>query len=636
MMRFLLNTFIILYLFTCTAYGQLVTSDADTVISTNLVGTNFYNDMNTANLVSNINYRGRYKKLLFEIRNSFNSSVTKFSDNFSTDNNNLAVSSKYELTKKLYAGAGLYSKLLTGNKEIDLNKGYNNFFFSSLDFVPDDVLYVDVKAGLKNEKQIDVYNNGISGSLESRINKLMISDFETSGIIHMSADKYSEKTNYSGELFTDVKKKFSEYSDNDAVVRAYTVRTDFYNPATASIRQLYGINNNIQSRYENYVLLSDNLSYRFSKDLFLKVKGMYFLKNIQNQYKYKPSSGSLFIESIYNNKINENLLQAGMEMEYKFSIVSSRFNFTYSEREENHAPTDLGDISAQQKRDLENVERDKNNNSKSSNAYLEVYVQPSSFHTFKLLGSSSLLRYDTESPLNYDDRDELLFNASVAHRYNNRRNFFVETSFEFNSSLLDYIFKEKSSNNNTNKVYKLNSISVFTPVSSVTTKNYFQVLANYTVYKYEDIVSQVQSFSFRQLYLADSTDFRITKKIVAGVYGQVKVYEQGQFNVNQFSVKPITYSDERTLGSNINYEMKEFINVFVGFRHYIRRYYNYEKNVKVLKRTQAIYGPYAGVRLNIRNNSSVYILGGIDKFEASDNSLTNTSRNLIINILWNI
>ncbi len=636
MMRHSLKTILLLFVFVLPAEAQLLNTDADTIVYRNMIRNDFYNDLNAANLYSLVYYNGTYSKLRYLIKNDFNSSVTKFTDNFSTDNNNLDLKADYMLSKNLYAGGGVLSKLLTGNKDVGLNKGYNNFFYTSLDFVPSDVFSLNTKFGVKNDKQVDVYNNGFSGSLESRLNRLMVSDFESSGILHVSADGYGEKTNYSGELYSNVKKRFSEYSDNEAVVRAYTLRTDFYTPATNSIIKQFGVKNNIQSRYENYVLLGDNLSYRFSRELFLKLKALYFFKNIQNAYRYKPPGGSLFLENIYNNRINENLMQGGFELEYRAGKFISRLNASYTEREESHRPTDLGDVTPQQQRDIENIEMDKNNNSKTSNAYLEAYYNLTSFHTLRFQGSSSLMRYDTESQLNYDDRDELLFNAIIAHRYYNLRNFYVETSFEFNSTLLNYIHKQKSSNNNTNKVYKLSSVSFYTPVKAVTSKNYFQVLANYTVYKYEDIVSQVQSFSFRQLYMSDSTDFRITRKITGGLYGILKIYEQGQFNNDNFSVKPTNYSDERTLGTRLSYDMKEFVNFFVGFRHYIRRYYNYERGVRILKRTQAIYGPYAGVRFNIRNDSSINILGGIDKYEATDNSLTNTSRNLIINILWNI
>ena len=423
---------------------------------------------------------------------------------------------------------------------------------------------------------------------------------------------------------------------NTGVLRAFSVRTDFFTPATQSIINSYKVNNNIQTRSEDYLMLSDNLDYSFSRNLKVKADGMFFFKNINNGYKYKPVTSSIITENVYDNNIKENLLRAGFELEYRLNFLSTRFNVSYTERAEDHTPENIDNLAAQQKSELERIEKDKNNNSKTSTAYLEVLLYASNTNTIKLQGASSLLRYDTNSELNYDDRDELLLNGMVSHRYYNFKNFFVETSFEYNSSVLNYIFKEKSSNNNKNSVYKLNSYSVFNPAEGVSTKNFFQVLANYTVYKYEDIISQVQSFSFRQLYLADSTDINITKKFIWGLFGELKLYEQGMFNNDKFSVKPLAFYDERTFGSSLNYDVKNFIRLYAGFRHYIRRYYTYDKNVKILKRTQSTYGPYAGVVMNIINNSSIYILGGIDKLETSDNPDVSTSNNLVIKVLWNL
>jgi hypothetical protein len=398
----------------------------------------------------------------------------------------------------------------------------------------------------------------------------------------------------------------------------------------------FNVSNNIQTRNEDYLMLSDNLDYRFTRNLKMRVDGMFFLKNINNGFKYKPVTSSIITENVYDNNIKENLLRAGFEMDYRLNFLSTRLNVSYTERAEDHTPVNVDNLAAPQKSELERIEKDKNNNSKTTTAYMEVMVYASNTNSLRLQGASSLLRYDTNSELNYDDRDELLLNGMVSHRYYNFKNFFVETSFEYNSSVLNYIFKEKSSNNNKNSVYKLNSYSVFKPVEGVATKNFFQVLANYTVYKYEDIVSQVQSFSFRQLYLADSTDINISKKFIVGLFGELKLYEQGQFNNEKFSVKPLAFYDERTLGSNLSYDVKNFIRLYIGFRHYIRRFYTYDKNEKVLKRTQSTYGPYAGVVMNIRNNSSVYILGGIDKLEVSDSPDISTSNNLVVKVLWNL
>ena len=636
MVKFLVKI-VIFSLFTFSAsYSQYMTIGADTLADKNYFRSDFYNDLNTASIFSNLAYKRTFNKVNLSVYNSFNSSVTKFAQNFSNDYNNLEVKSTYNLFPKFYAGAGVASKLVSTNQPIDLNKGYSNFYFSDFDFLPNEKIYIGSKLGVKDEKQVGVYSTGFSGMLESYANNVNISDFISSGKLFLSLDKFSERTNYNYEVNTKVDRTFSESSSNSGVFRAFTTRTDFFTPATQSVVNTFGVNNNIQSRNEDYIMLSDNLDYAFTKNLRMKVNGLFFLKNINNGYKYKPVSSSIITENVYDNNIKENLLMTGFELNYRIKLLSTRLNVSYTERTEDHTPTNIDMLPVPQRNELERIEKDKNNNSRTTTAYMEVMLYASNTNSIRFQGASSLLRYDTDSELNYDDRDELLLNGMVSHRYYNFKNFFVETSFEYNSSILNYIFKEKSSNNNKNNVYKLNSYSVFKPVEGVATKNFFQVLANYTVYKYEDIISQVQSFSFRQLYLADSTDINVSKKIIVGLFGELKMYEQGQFNNSKFSVKPLAFYDERTLGSNLNYDVKDFIRLFAGFRHYIRRFYTYDKNEKILKRTQSTYGPYAGVIMNIRNNSSVYILGGIDKIEASDNPEISTSKNLTIKILWNL
>lgn len=633
MTRYLINIFLLTFFLCPSVKPQALFSVRD---SSNFFTTDFNNDMNAANFFATLSVKTKIKSMMFTVSNVYNSSVTKFTENFSNDNNNLDIRSSYNFAKNFYAGAGATSKIVYSNQQLDLSNGYSNFFYTSLDYLPNEKFYVNTKFGIKDEKQIGVYNTGFSGILESSVRNLNISDFISSGSIYMSLDKFSERTNYNYDLNTTVDKIFSENARNSGTLRAFTLRTDFYTPATKSITDNYGVNNNIQSRLEDYVLLSDDLDYRFSRDFRIKIQGMFFLKNIKNQYKFKPTSSGILTESVYDNNIKENSLRAGFEAEYRLKSLSTRLNVSYTERTEDHEPMNTDYLPPVQRTEIEKIEKDKNNNSKTATAYMEVMYNLTNTHTLRVQGATSMLRYDTNSDINYDDRDELLLNGMITHRYYNFKNFLLETSFEYNSSILNYIFKEKSSNNNSNRVYKLGSYSIFKPTEGVTTKNFFQVLSNYTVYKYEDIVSQVQSFSYRQLYLLDSTEINITKKVYVGLFGELKLYEQGQFNEDNFSVKPLAYYDERTLGTSINYETRGFIKFYLGYRHYIRRFYTYERTDKILKRTQSTYGPFAGIVVNMRNNSSIFLLGGLDRVEVSDSPDVLTSENLVLKIIWNI
>ena len=251
-------------------------------------------------------------------------------------------------------------------------------------------------------------------------------------------------------------------------------------------------------------------------------------------------------------------------------------------------------------------------------------------------GSTSVLRYDTDSEDNFDDRDELNSVINLTHKYDNLDNFILETTFEYNMATLSYLFKEKSSNNNANKIYRLTSRSVFSPVKQILTKNSLQVLANYTVYKFEDIISQIQSFSFRQLTIADTTNYSINRNFFFDFFGNFKLYEQGSYNEKNFSERPLTYYDERKFYAFLGYKFTENLIFSIGFNHFIQRQYNYDSGIKFLKRTISNYGPVGKLQYYFMKNSKIEFTGSKDFLESSDNTLVNRSESLFINILWNI
>lgn len=624
------------FLFPCLSFSQLYQPVKDSVYTKNFLQTDFYNDINSARFNSFLNFETKLNKFKFLVKNNYNSDVTKLGDYFPRDYNNLKFITTYAFTEKLSAGAGIMNRILSDNKNVELNKGANNYLFGNLDYSPSNAFLLNTKIGYRTDNQIGEYNSGFSGSFDAETRNLNIYDFLATGKLSLSNDFLSEKTNYFYELNTSVSKSFSDFADNTGYLTAYTYRSDFYTPATQSISETYNVKNNIQSRYEKYATVSDVLNYNFTKNLKVQLSVFFSVKNVKNEYRYKPAATSIIIENIYDYEYNETYLQAIIKTDLSFSGFYFRGIAIHTERDEVHKPTNTEMIPPQQLRDLENREKDKNNSSKNTMLLLETEYPFSNTNKIIMLGSASLLRYDTDSKTNYDDRDEAAFNLSLSHIYTNKSNFELATIFEYNTNTLNFIFKEKSSNNNTNKIYKLSSVSSYIPFKGLITRNLFQVLANYTVYKYEDIVTQVQSFSFRQLYITDSTVYNLTKRLSVDFRGSLRLYEQGQFNNNNFAVKPLAYYDERNADIGINYGLTNYLMFTAGFKHFIQRQYIYDKGVKNLKRTYAVYGPLLKAEFRFSRASRIFISGGLDYIESSDNSLTSLSKNLIIKVLWNI
>lgn len=388
-------------------------------------------------------------------------------------------------------------------------------------------------------------------------------------------------------------------------------------------------------RNDNIAWVENELKYRIAKAFLFTTYGAIQLRDIKNRYKYIPPASNIIFDNIYNTNITDNSYKIGITLDASIRKFTSIFNLQYSERNELHSANEIEGLSQQQMNEIQKIENSKNNLNRITSLIFETQYSISNTNLLKGNISSMILRYDTESKDNNDDRDELYVTAQILHRYDNLLNFIAETSFEFNSVTLNYLFKERSANNNTNKIYKLTSKTYYSPFNSLTTRNLFQVLANYTVYQYEDLVSQIQSFSFRQFLFNDSTYLKLNTRIFLGFTGNLRIYEQGVYNDKNFTVKPINYYDERTIQSEIGYLISNLFIVSLGVKHFIQRYYNYDKGIKYLRRTYVNYGPIVEIKLSLFNNSSLNFRTGIDLVESSTEPDKTSSVNLILNLLYN-
>lgn len=633
---FLLNILIFLTALADFSPAQINRIATDSTERENLVMTGLSDNVNSALLNSKVNLNYDYRKINFVLKNTFSSDVTKLSENYVRDFNELNANINYKITDKLKTGPGILYRTITDNRAIDVNRDRNAFYYANMEYKPGRSFYINSKIGVRNEEQIGEKNTGLGGMLASEYNNFNLYNFISDGNVNMSYDKLTQKTNYNLELNTNVYKSFTDRSENNTIVRFYDRRSDFYIPATASIVSNHSVKNNIQSRVESFIYLEDRLRYGIADNINFNLLGSYTAKFIDSRYKYIPTSQSIVFENVYNAKVNENGFQAGTNIEYLSRKYAAKLWLVYAERVEQHTPEDIGTYPSSVIRELERLEKDKDNNSRNTSLIIEATAFLTNMHSVRISGSTSVLRYDTDSKDNFDDRDELNSILNISHKFDNLRNFFVESTFEYNLATLSYIFKEKSSNNNSNKIYRLTTRSVFAPAENFSTKNSVQVLANYTVYKFEDIISKIQSFSFRQLTFADTTAYNISRSVFFDFFGNLKLYEQGSYNEKEFSEKPLAYYDERKFHAFLGYKFTENLIFSVGFGHFIQRQYIYDSGTKFLRRTIANYGPVGKLQYYFMHNSKIEITGSKDYLESSDNNIINKSESLFINILWNI
>ncbi len=176
----------------------------------------------------------------------------------------------------------------------------------------------------------------------------------------------------------------------------------------------------------------------------------------------------------------------------------------------------------------------------------------------------------------------------------------------------------------------------FIPVKQLITKNTFQVLANYTVYDFEDIISQVQSFSYRQLSIRDSTKYNFNKEFSLNLSGELRFYEQGQFNNKNFSVKPIAFFIEQFYIPKLSYLYNSLIEFSIGYKFFEQNRYQYENTIRQLVNNFKTFGPVGEINLYLNNNSIINLTGSMDFIKYSNPPQSNSAFSMQINVLWNM
>lgn len=151
--------------------------------------------------------------------------------------------------------------------------------------------------------------------------------------------------------------------------------------------------------------------------------------------------------------------------------------------------------------------------------------------------ATSLLRYDTPSSGNDDDRDEFSVAANVgySHRFSPLLSAVVTVELQMAHTV--FLKATRSAQNNWNRIIR------FSPVINITGGRFtatprFEVVANYTNYDFDDLIGARQSVSSRQIGYTDSVVYRLTDRHRIESRFTLRYEERGEFRWATFSEIP--------------------------------------------------------------------------------------------------
>jgi hypothetical protein len=268
-----------------------------------------------------------------------------------------------------------------------------------------------------------------------------------------------------------------------------------------------------------------------------------------------------------NRRLSELVVDITGELRYQTSSLLLVGGGSLFRRDEQNGVQALFDISDQALAAIRSQENQRDNATVRTRAFAQARWAFSPRDTLSAEASSWLLRYDTPSAQNFDDRDELT--TLVTLQYGRRLSSLLAAGVTLSGQSVHLVFlrAQRSALNNVNNVLRL-APYVRIEGSTVQMQPVCEVLANFTVYDFEEQGSSVRSFSFRQISLRDSIVVRLGGTLHLESHILLRYFERATLYWTRFAESPETANLERLTKFLIFSSPQPQLGVGVGIRLY--------------------------------------------------------------------
>ncbi len=455
-------------------------------------------------------------------------------------------------------------------------------------------------AGYKVDYQMGQRDDGWGYKLSVDTSNFEISNYNLRTSLTHSEDFITPRKNVTSDFNLTLWRKFTPDVESKVEFFIKRLKRDFYFFADSTLKAAYGVDYNIEGRDEKLFSGQINFVYPISNHFVINLNFSTNSRNILKAVRYKTMS-------LYDVSIDEFILRSFAGISYEAKKLKFKFSFDYAERNETHSPKKHELMTEGVFLRSKQSEERKNNYSLRRGLSGEFSYDVSRKIRVGSIFSISLFRYDTPSPLNDDDRDELLQLFRIFTIVNFSKGITVELPLDLNNQHLVYIFATRSANNNWNRVIRFSPSVVF-EIGKVRNRANFSVLANYTIYDFEEMVYSVRSYVFRQFYFSDSIRFPVFDKLSFEGMLQVINSESGRMKWREFKEKPTIFIDTKELSFKLVHSVRDNLRFSCGYHIFDERRFKFIDLEKIPDSRIIAYGPTC--EINFESDKFVFRFGG--------------------------
>jgi len=591
----------------------------------------FDKQLSTYSLLNGLTYNQEIKTLSFSLSENFNSTLVRSTTNNVKDEHFFSFKSSYGFSSEFNLGINANNTILSDNRSLEINSASASNLILFGNYIPETGFDIVPYFGYSKDRQIGQSDYGYIYGLESKANYIATTDFFVNSSLRFKNEDINPRKNFQRYLNVELKNVFTDRVQNLFSALYSSNRKDFYYAADSITAASFKIKNNIQSRIETNYNMQDRFSYAGFLEIFKLDFGTNISwRNIDRDTRYQTVN--ILTSSNYDYKITELKMEFEQNTSFNLGWFDGRFRGYYAERDEKHIAKNPSSLSRVFIEQHNSTESQKNNSSVQGSLSFTGSFKLSDKDTLLFSLFHNKLSYDTPDSLNYDDRDELY--SIIRIRYSRQFNpfflFFVNAETDINHVV--YIFSERSSNNNINRVIRLSAGGLYSG-KSFSSLNSFEVSANYTVYDFEELNANLTSFSFRQYSINDSTTVKLTNRLSFATFCSVKLSEQGNFRWNSFSTQPVQYMREIYFEPRFVTQIRKTF-FSLGLRYFSLCTYRYNKLDKTLDTKYISAGPSAEILANLPNKFILNIKGYYE-YISTNNNANRQIPNINCEVMWN-
>ena len=630
----------------CSAFAQesqrnteVSAEPADSLPRNNSAAVFFERNLDTFNWIGRATIDTTVGSTAFSLNELFNSNIIQIDETSSrnrlqSNQNTVGLRVSQPVLPGLNAKVEWSSLRYSDEKAIGLSSASSYALLGGFEYFPMPFVAISPLAGYRWEQQLAMNDRGPSYTLGARTQGIVLDGYQLDGIAQFHQDRLDPRILERHFAKVGAEKVFANNTRDSIHFSFNRNRQEFY---TFALTPPAGSDSRIESRIDNVLSFTNLLDYEIERNflttLFVTLTNRSLDRDLRS---FRPVQDST---AQFNTEIGEFRLDSYLQAVYRSDngkrIASARLS--YSERDEAHRAVSPGTMSPNIEilfNARNRQEQTKDNLSRRTSIAGTFDLPLSLSDAISISGTASILRYDTPSDLNVEDRDELLtaMTITTTHRISQ----FLDLSFSLDGILshVVYLLKERSANNSYNRILRLSPRAEYRPCRNLVSVNTFEVLANYTVYDFEQQVALVRSFSYRQFGWIDSTSVSFSSRLGLDFFMYLKLYERGQLSWSDFTERPENSFVDKTYALQARFTPTVGTQFTVGMRYFSQSRYVYEPAGKRLDLFLRSIGPTCSIGWDVNQYSRLILRGWYEQRQHADGTARSLA-NMILNVLIN-